>query len=94
MFRVLVTGLKSGEANVLILQDIGMFRHQIVLDNFISRVISKSSYKEDPGAIPLGKEIKIAITPVYGNDAADRQGKIRGHGDIMVLAIRDYGKVR
>jgi hypothetical protein len=71
-----------------------MQRHRIVLDDFISRIIFKSGYEEDSGAIPSGKEIKIAITLIYGDDAADRQSKITGNADIVVLAISDYSKVR
>lgn len=66
----------------------------MVVYDFINGVAFEPGNEEDAGVIPLGKEFKVAVPPVQGDDAAGGNGEMAGGGDIGSLAIGDHGEVQ
>jgi len=93
-FRILEPGHGTCEADNLVDKDVPTLGQRAIMYDFISSVVFEPRHKENARVIPLKKEFKIIVAPVYSDDAAGRQGEMSSGVDIDSFAIGDHGEVR
>ena len=71
-----------------------MLRRRAVLYDFINGIAFKTSNKKDAGVIPLGKEVKVIVTPIHSHNTTGGKGEIMCSSDISSLPISDHREIR
>ncbi len=66
----------------------------MIPDNIINVIAFESGNKENASVIPSGKEVKVVITPVYGDDTIGGKSEMTSGDDIVSLTVSDHGEVR
>lgn len=77
----------------LVGKDIGPLRQGTILYDFANGVAFNPCNKENTSVIPSGKEVKIVIAPVHGNNATFGKSEMTSGDDVVSLTIGDHGEV-